>query len=232
MNNNRRCAGIGPLDRRLSSGLRLAVLAVTVATASLFSTVARAGDLCASESERREVAAFYDENPGVLPTIAARRLQMSEAVVVSALPPSQAVSAPGSAFAEVWTAMGTLREATFLIVKGNNIFEVLSAIGEGKPSERSQYYNIAYTQPLRGHLRPDEYAAIWVIDFPQHGDDPPPRGIAFYAADGSLVFGAFISGDAMRPDDEELAKFEAVKSLVAAHAPVCTTRVAETRSIR
>lgn len=207
--------------RRLFRTLHSAFAAIRIVAVLLVAGIVQADDLCATPEERAKIMSFYAENPGMLPTIAARRLELSEAVVVSALPADQAVSAPGSAFADVWAAMGAWEQATFLIIKDGNVFEVLSSVGVGAPSERSRYFNIAYTQPLRGHLRPDTYAAIYAIDLPASGDDAPPRGVLIYGDDGSLVFGAYISGDAMRPAADELAKFEIVKTLVASRPAVC-----------
>ena len=59
---------------------------------------------------------------------------------------------------------------TFLIMKGMNVFEIASSVGIGKPSETSDYYNVAYEQPLRGHLRPDLYSTITAVSRPGEGD--------------------------------------------------------------
>ncbi len=113
--------------------------------------------------------------------------------------------------------MNTWAPVTFLIMKGANVFEIASGVGPGKASETSDYFNVAYEQPLRGHLHPDLYASITAVALPAEGDTVS-RGILFYDQDGASVFGAFMTGEG---GDAEIAKFDAVVELITARAPVC-----------
>ena len=174
---------------------------------------------CATPDQRQQIQNFYAENPGTLPTIAARRLKLPEELVASGLPADQAASAPGEAFAEVWALMSRWEQANFLIMKGANVFEILSPVAPGAPSTRSDYYNIEYTHPLRGHLRPDLYTSIYAVAIP--AKEETIRGVLFYDPDGESVFGAFISGEALTPPASELAKFDAVMALIRSKPPVC-----------
>jgi len=193
--------------------------AILIATAAAGTAIA-AESPCATAEQAQQVQAFYRENPGTMPVIAARRLGMPETVVVSGLPAEQWASAPGSAFAEIWTAMTGWGEVTFLIMKGSNVFEIKSAVGAGTPSKTSQYYNIEYKHPLRGHLRPDLYDAIYAIAIPGK-EGVPARGIITYDASGDAVFGAFVSGEGPPPPASEIAKFDEVMALVRSKPPVC-----------
>jgi putative heme iron utilization protein len=175
---------------------------------------------CATPEQVQQVRAFYRESPGAMPAIAARRLKLPEVVVASALAPQMAASAPGKDFQEVWTAMNGWKEATFLIMKGANVFEITSAVGAGAPSKTSQYFNIEYKQPLRGHLRPDQYASIYAVAIPGK-DGAVARGVLFYDSSGESVFGAFISGEGPPPPASEVAKFEAVMKLVRSKSQLC-----------
>lgn len=181
---------------------------------------ASASDFCATPEQTKQVRAFYATNPGTMPPVAATRLGLPEAIVLSALEPEQAASAAGSHFAEIWTAIGEWKEATFLIMKGANVFEIRSAVGKGTPSTKSQYYNIEYTHPLRGHLRPDLYASLYAVSLPVK-DKVGPRGVLFYDAEGASVFGAFISGDGPPPEAAELAKFDQLMALIRSKPAVC-----------
>ncbi|HKZ73336.1 MAG TPA: ChuX/HutX family heme-like substrate-binding protein [Steroidobacteraceae bacterium] len=182
-----------------------------------------AQEMCATPAQAQRIQAFYEANPGTMPVIAARRLDLPEAVVVSGLPAPQAVSAPGTAFAHVWSAMTRWNEAVFLITKGANVFEILSPIAPGAPSTRSDYYNIEYKHPFRGHLRPDQYVSLYAISMPGK-ETTRVRGVLFYGADGASVFGAFISGEGPEPPQAELAKFDAVMAVVRSKPAVCGTR--------
>lgn len=203
---------------RMFQGLTTVVLVVALGS-TLPSQYAAAGSFCATPEQAQQVREFYRNNAMAMPIIASRKLQLPEAVVVSGLPPEMAASAPGTDFAEIWGAMTNWKEATFLIVKGPNIFEVLSAVGNVTKSKTSAYTNIEYVHPMRGHLRPDLYESIYAVSLPGK-DGEAARGILFYDADGASVFGAFMSGETS-PPASELAKFDEVMKLVRSKAPVC-----------
>lgn len=203
---------------RKSNGL----FCITLVMAGLMGLdVTRAGETCATEQEEERVLAFYEEFGAALPFTAARRLELVEAKVVSALPADQAVSAPGTAFAEVWAVLSEVSEANFLITKGGTVFEILSGVSPGAPSTRSQYFNIEYTKPLRGHLRPDEFAAIYALDLEIGESEGRVQGVLFYDGKGEPVFGVFISGESLATTDENRAHFNAAKALIAAKPGVC-----------
>jgi putative heme iron utilization protein len=186
----------------------------------LVTAQAIAEGFCATPDQASQIRAFYKDNPGTMPVIAARRLNLPEATVVSGLPADQSAGIKGEAFMEVWGAMNQWKEATFLIMKGENVFEVASSVGTATPSKTSKYTNIAYEQPLRGHLRPDLYTSIYAVALPGK-EGAVPRGVLFYDASGASVFGAFISGDGPPPPASELAKFDAVMALVKSKPALC-----------
>lgn len=198
------------------------LLATAVLATATVTLPATAADFCASPEQAARIQAFYAENPGVMPVIAARNLDLPEATVVSGLAENQAASAAGDAFADIWAAMTTWQEATFLIMKGANVFEIKSGIAPGKPSASSDYYNIAYEQPLRGHLRPDLYSSIYAIDMPGETAEETNRGVIVYGPDGASVFGAFFSGDGPDPAAAEIKKFETVMDIIRTHTSVCS----------
>ena len=183
-------------------------------------TSAFAGDMCATPEQAQKIREFYAAKPGTMPAIATRTLGFPEAVVTSGLPADQAISVSADAFAEVWALMSTWEETVFLIMKGSTVFEVLTGVGEGKPSETSDYFNIAYKHPLRGHLRPDQYESIYAIAIPGR-NDVISRGVLVYDGDGALVFGTFISGDVLTPSESELAKFDKLWAMIQAKPSVC-----------
>lgn len=195
-------------------------LSIALALAGVMATGAvQAADICATEQEREQVRAFFEENPGAVPFSAAGRLGLAEAKVASALPAEQAVSASGSAFAEVWAELSGVSEALFLITKGGTVFEVKSGVSPGAPSTRSKYFNIEYEEPVRGHLRPDEYAAIYAVEL--GSGERKVHGVLFYDREGEPVFGVFVSGEGLATTAENLAHFAAAKALIAATPSVC-----------
>jgi len=195
------------------------ILLIIVLIGSLSDIVA-AANLCATPEQAQKIREFYAEKPGTMPVIATRALGLPEAVVTSGLPAGQAVSVSADAFAEVWASMSAWEEAVFLIMKGNTVFEILTGVGEGKPSETSDYFNIEYKHALRGHLRPDQYESIYAISIPGR-NDVISRGVLVYDAKGTLVFGAFISGDVLSPSESELTKFDELWAMIQAGPSVC-----------
>lgn len=198
---------------------RLAVSFVLALGGALASQQAAANASCATPQQTQQIREFYRNNAMTMPVIASRKLALSEAVVVSGLPTEQAASAPAKDFAEIWEAMMSWKEATFLIMKGANVFEVLSGIGKIERSKTSAYTNIEYVHPMRGHLRPDLYESIYAVSLPGK-DGEAARGILFYDAEGTSVFGVFMSGD-ISPPASEIAKFDEVMKLVRTKTPVC-----------
>lgn len=197
-------------------------LVVSVALAlggALAAQQAAADPFCATPQQAQQVREFYRNNAMTMPTIASRKLGLAEAIVVSGLAPEQAASAPGKDFAVIWEAMTGWKEATFLIMKDANVFEVLSGIGKAERSKTSAYTNIEYVHPMRGHLRPDLYESIYAVSLPGR-DGEAARGILFYDAQGASVFGVFMSGETS-PPASELAKFDEVMKLVRSRTPVC-----------
>lgn len=200
---------------------RAAVAAVLGIALSQAAPAAFADALCASPAEAAQIQAFYRDHPGTLPAIAARRLELPEVLVASGLPADLAASAQPAAFAEIWTAMTGWNDAVFLIMKGADVFEIQSPVAAGKPSTQSEYFNLDYRHPFRGHLRPDLYQAIYAIALPRADDEGTIRGVLFYGADGASVFGVMHSGEGPAPPPSEVAKFDAVMALVRAQPPVC-----------
>jgi len=175
---------------------------------------------CATPEQSRQVQAFYKESPAAMPVIAGRKLGLPETVVVSGLPAGESAGTTGAAFTEVWAAMTQWKQAIFLITKGDNVFEVVSAIAPVKPSKTSKYTNIAYEHPLRGHLRPDQYASIYAVAMPGK-DGVIARGVLFYDASGASVFGAFLSGEGPPPPEADVASFDELMAMIRASAPAC-----------
>ena len=162
-----------------------------------------------------------------MPFTAARRLGLVEAKVVAALPADQAVSAPGSAFAEVWAVLSEVSEANFLITRGGTVFEILSDVSPGAPSTRSQYFNIDTPRRCAVTCGPDEFAAIYALDLEIGEGEGRVQGVLFYDGAGELVFGVFVSGEALATTDENRRHFASAKALIAAKPSVCQAPEAE-----
>jgi putative heme iron utilization protein len=145
--------------------------------------------------------------------MAADKLKLSEAVVASALPPTLGIGVPGSEFAAVWASLGTWDKATTLIRQGGHIFEVVTRIPAGKPSDRpgSKFFNLVPGTGLNGHLRPDLVSAIYALRL--DGPEGPIRGLVFLDPEGASVFGVF-TGEGPDQPAALTAQFDATWALL------------------
>ena len=196
----------------IAAGLMFAGLAVAGA--------AQAVELCATEAQAAQVTSTFENTPGLLPNMVAGQLGITEAAISSALSSDQAVSVTPEHFNDVWSEMRKWAAPTFLILKGPHIFEVVSKVGPGGPSDISDFYNIEDVENLRGHVRVDLLTAIYALELPGQ-DGKTTRGIVFYGQDGASDFGVFISGEGPDPSAEDIATFEAIQEMMATRPAVC-----------
>jgi len=179
-----------------------------------------AANHCATAEQTQQIREFYAEKPGAMPVTVGGKLGLSAEVVTSGLPAGQAISVSAEAFTDVWALMSEWKEAVFVIMNGDNIFEVLTGVGVGRPSATSDYFNIEYKYPLRGHLRPELYGTIYAVAIPRN-KNKISRGVLIFDQDGALLFGVYISGNVLSPSDSELAKFDKLWALIEAKPSVC-----------
>ncbi len=172
-----------------------------------------AENLCASSEQRQIIQDFLAENPSTMPVMAARELKLPEAIVASAYSPDQVTSTTGDAFTDVWTAMTSLEKVTVLIIKDRDVFEISSMIGSGEPSDTNSFYNLSHDYPFSGHLRPDLYSCIYAVTVP-YGEERVGRGIFFYQPNGEAAFGILVSGRGPSPSKEQVAQFDAIRSMI------------------
>ena len=195
------------------------IVVITLCAAWIASPVV-AANRCANPEQIQQIREFYAEKPGSMPFTVAKTLGFSAEVVTSSLSADQAISVSAEAFTEVWALMSEWKEAVFVIINGDNIFEVLTGVGAARPSAISDYFNIEYRYPLRGHLRPDLFASIYAVAIPRN-NNKISRGVLIFDEDGALLFGTYISGNVLSPSDSELAKFNELWALIEAKPSVC-----------
>jgi len=199
---------------------RLILLTVLAVTTSL--GAAQAADppaLCATSEQSKAVAGLYAQSPAPAPFMAAPRLGVPEAVVLSALPVEKSIGTGGEAFTNVWESLRQWPRALTLVLKGGQVFEIHGRIPRGEPSKVSQMYNLEYPEAgLGGHLRPDLIKAIYAISL--EGREGPMRGVAFLDASGEAPFHVFLP-ESQKPTPNEIAAFERTRELIAGLPRAC-----------
>jgi len=199
---------------------RLILLTVLVVTTSL--GAAQAADppaLCATAEQAKAVTELYAQPPAPPPFMAAPKLGMPEAALLSALPADKAAGTSGEAFLKVWESLRQWPRALTLVLKGGQVFEIHGRIPRGEPSKVSQMYNLDYPEAgLGGHLRPDLIKAIYAISL--EGREGPMRGVAFLDASGEAPFHVFLP-ESRQPTPAEISAFERTRELIAGLPRAC-----------
>lgn len=197
----------------------LALLAFASALCAATAQGADAPSLCATPEQAKAVAAMYATPPAPAPFMAAPKLGMPEAVLLSALPPDQAVGTSGTAFLQVWESLQAWDRALTLVLKAGHVFEIYGRIQPGEPSKVSQMYNLKYPPAgLGGHLRPDLVAAIYAVSL--QGREGRMRGIAFLDAQGNDAFHVFLP-ESQEPTAAEIEQYGRTRALIESLPRAC-----------
>ncbi len=202
-------------------GLLLATLWVSAHAAGTDAPADKAVPLCATAAEAALVEKSYAAPVMAPPFLAAPRLGVSEAVVLSALAAGpHAIGTTGAGFAAIWTSLQSWSQATIVIMKGGQVFEVHGQIPAGTPSTKSQYFNLdPRSSGLSGHLRPDLLGAIYAVDLV--GAQGPVRGVTFVDQAGNSLFGAYLP-EGVAPTPELNAQFEKTRAVIASLPRSCS----------
>lgn len=196
--------------------------ALLLAAAGLAATGAMAADapaLCATPAQAAPVRELYAQSPAPPPFMAAPKLGVSEAILLSALPPEKAVGTGGAAFLDVWKSLQAWDRSLTLVIKAGQVFEIHGRIPAGEPSKISANYNLEYPEAgLGGHLRPDLISAVYAVSL--QGREGPLRGVMFLDPKGDGAFSVFLP-ESREPTAAEIAQFEKTRALVAGMPRLC-----------
>jgi putative heme iron utilization protein len=172
----------------------------------------QSASLCATSDQAAAVRDLYARPPSPPSFLAAPKLGMPEAVLLSALGPERAVGVPGSEFMKVWESLLAWEEARTLVLKAGHVFEIEGRLHAGKPSKKSSFFNLEYGPGLGGHLRPDLVSAIYTLEL--QGAEGPIRGVIFLDGKGDNAFGVFVPVDPDGPPPKAMPQFEATRDLM------------------
>lgn len=175
--------------------------------------------LCATADQAAKVREAYATPPAAPTFMAASKLALPEAVVLSALAGQGATGTTGAGFEKVWASLQGWDDATVVLLKGANVVEVRGRIPSGAPSTKSQFFNLKQDGAgLGGHFRPDLMGAIYVVELA--GAQGPLRGVTFVDLAGESLFGVYLpEGAGEKPG--LAAAFGRTRELIAGLAKVC-----------
>jgi putative heme iron utilization protein len=175
--------------------------------------------LCANAEQAAKVREAYAAPPAPPTFMAASKLALPEAVVLSALAGKGATGTTGAGFEKVWAALQSWDDATVVLLKGGNVVEVRGRIPPGEPSSKSQFFNLKQDGAgLGGHFRPDLMGAIYAVELA--GAQGPLRGVTFVDLAGESLFGVYLpEGAGERP--ELVGAFARTRELIAELPRAC-----------
>lgn len=194
--------------------------ALAVLVLSAWSAGLTAGpSLCATAAQSAKVREAYATPPAPPTFMAAGKLTLSEAVVLSALAGQGVTGTTGAGFAKVWASLQAWDDATVVLLKGGNVVEVRGRIPPGEPSTKSQFFNLKQDGAgLGGHFRPDLMGAIYAVELA--GAQGPLRGVTFVDLAGESLFGVYLpEGAGEKP--ELVAAFGRTRELIAGLPRAC-----------
>lgn len=124
--------------------------------------------LCANEADKSVVEKRLASGEPLSLHTSWPALGMTQAKVLSAMPPDMQAGVSGQHFHEVWELMRTWKEANVAVIKLGQVLTVRGPLPPGRNSVfGSKYYNLNPNTPhLGGHLRPDLIEVIYAAKAP------------------------------------------------------------------
>ncbi|MEP4187839.1 MAG: heme utilization cystosolic carrier protein HutX [Anderseniella sp.] len=161
---------------------------------------------------------MLQDQPGVVLENVARTFNVSLADVVSRLPASEKVSAPGNQFVSVMEEVSGWGKLTVIVNTPEMVLEAKGPVARG--SMGRGYYNIPGA--IGGHFKPKGFHSISFIDRTLMGK--PSRSILFFNAHGSCIFKMYLGRQENREMiPEQVEKFDQLVASIAAEMRVMKT---------
>lgn len=140
------------------------------------------------DDTRRQIHDAVAENPSIMLHELAQTYGLSEAEACTALPLEMRTFAPAERFEDVWKAMTTWERTTFILSGPSAIAEVKGKLPKGFFGHG--FFNLMEKDnPLGGHLRVDELAAICFLTKPFFGLES--LSVQFFDAKGRQMFAVY-----------------------------------------
>jgi putative heme iron utilization protein len=211
------------MPRHETSIRRTVSAAAGIACIAWAATGSAAEPICAAGVQGESLRALLAKPDAPQPFAVARELKIPEALAASALPPGRGHGVAASNFEAIWKSLQTWESATFVVMKGGNVFETRGRVFPGEPSTRSKYFNLHGEGPgVSGHLRPDLLSAIYVVQLP--GKEATVRGVLFYDENGDVAFAVYAAGVEGEPPESLIRQYEATAAEIRKLPAVCATQ--------
>ncbi len=141
-----------------------------------------------TEDIKNKVDAELKEKPDFMPSFLAKKLGVSEAVVLAALPEDMRSFADAQHFEKIWAELCKWEKATFFVNSPGAIVEYKGKLPEGKAAHG--FFNLnGKDNPLGGHLMVDRLASVCFVQKQLFSLES--LSVQFFDKDGNQMFGVY-----------------------------------------
>ncbi|WP_070968887.1 heme utilization cystosolic carrier protein HutX [Vibrio sonorensis] len=158
---------------------------------------------------KQQVTELLEQEPKLLPSEMAQRLDTTEYNVVESLPQTMVALAPGSQAQEMLEEVADFGPVTTIVHSFGSIFEVKAPFPKGKVARG--YYNLMGKEgEMHGHLKLDNVANIALVSKPFMGRESHYFG--FFCNDGNNIFKVYLGRDENRELlPQQVARFKSMQ---------------------
>jgi len=161
------------------------------------------------------LAGFLKDNPGAVIEQVAKENRVTPRHVVEALPAEMRKFAPGSAFVDAMTDIGSWGDVTLIVHTDDGIMEFGGPLPAGEVARG--YYNVPGSKGFHGHLRHERCAGLGFVERPFMGRHS--ASLLFFNSDGGIMFKVFVGRDEKRElKADQLSAFRALAERLGAKA--------------
>ncbi|WP_159650824.1 heme utilization cystosolic carrier protein HutX [Vibrio atypicus] len=147
------------------------------------------------EALKQQVAQLIEQEPTLLPSAIAERLDVSELEAVAALPEEMTAILPGDQAQTILEQLVGFGPVTTIVHSFGSIFEVKAPFPKGKVARG--YYNLMGREgELHGHLKLDNVKNIALVSKPFMGRESHYFG--FFCQDGNNIFKIYLGRNEKR----------------------------------
>ncbi len=141
-----------------------------------------------TEEIKNKVDAALEEKPDFMPSFLAQKLEVSEAVVLAALPEEMRSFADPKRFEQIWAALCKWEKVTFFVNSSGAIVEYKGKLPAGKFGHG--FFNLnEKDNPLGGHLLVSRLAAVCFVNKPLFSLES--LSVQFFDKDGTQMFAVY-----------------------------------------
>lgn len=188
-------------------------------------------ELCATDTEKEQVRAYYGEGKSGKPfAVPARTLDLVESKVASAMPYSKSIGVEGTPqkFRDIWASIEAWGAQTKvgMLLSSNKVhtFNFPSLVPISLPDDGSGIQDIYADNGdgVHSHVKRSDIALVYAAKLPAGDKGYLTRTITFYDPRGELIFGVLAGEATGKGDPAAIAGFEKTWELIEGMPRACS----------